>query len=212
MARWLQRTTYVPIEVPPGDGTPGGLFWVDTSIDTEMRPARLYTYWFSLGGADDSHYWLFQSVVYSVSVPGIREHEAVALMHKFVRERLEEQRADRGSATPRLPAAERFQSDAVRHETAIAVAEMEGRAVPADPLTGEPDRPSRKAIPDRVKMFVWQRDGGRCVECGSNENLEFDHIIPVSMGGATTERNLQLLCEPCNRRKGGQLVAGSKSP
>ncbi len=63
----------------------------------------------------------------------------------------------------------------------------------------------RDPIPDKVKMFVWQRDQGRCVRCGSNESLEFDHIIPVVMGGANTARNLQLLCERCNREKGGNL-------
>ena len=68
------------------------------------------------------------------------------------------------------------------------------------------ERGGREPIPDDVKMFVWQRDGGKCVRCGSNRNLEFDHIIPVSMGGANTARNLQLLCEGCNRAKGGSLV------
>jgi hypothetical protein len=65
---------------------------------------------------------------------------------------------------------------------------------------------ARAAIPPDARIFVWQRDQGRCVACGSNENLEFDHIIPVSLGGATTARNLQLLCEPCNRRKGAGLA------
>jgi hypothetical protein len=59
----------------------------------------------------------------------------------------------------------------------------------------------RQPIPDDVKMFVWNRDKGRCVNCGSQENLEFDHIIPISKGGSNTERNLQLLCEKCNRSK-----------
>jgi hypothetical protein len=63
----------------------------------------------------------------------------------------------------------------------------------------------RKPIPRETRIAVWQRDGGRCVECGNQENLEFDHIIPVSLGGANTLRNLQLLCEECNRRKGGSL-------
>ena len=59
----------------------------------------------------------------------------------------------------------------------------------------------RQPIPDDVRMFVWQRDQGSCVQCGNNENLEFDHIIPVAKGGSNTERNLQLLCELCNRTK-----------
>lgn len=63
----------------------------------------------------------------------------------------------------------------------------------------------REAIPQDVKIAVWQRDGGRCVSCSSNENLEFDHIIPLAMGGANTMRNLQLLCEICNRQKGATL-------
>jgi len=59
----------------------------------------------------------------------------------------------------------------------------------------------REIIPEDVRMFVWQRDQGRCVQCTSKENLEFDHIIPVSKGGANTARNIQLLCERCNRTK-----------
>jgi 5-methylcytosine-specific restriction endonuclease McrA len=64
----------------------------------------------------------------------------------------------------------------------------------------------RQHIPDDVKLFVWQRDEGRCVNCGSPENLEFDHIIPISKGGSNTARNLQILCEACNRAKGANLT------
>lgn len=68
------------------------------------------------------------------------------------------------------------------------------------------DKPKRReTIPRVVRVEVWQRDGGRCVECGNQEKLEFDHIIPVAMGGGSTSRNLQLLCETCNRRKGASL-------
>jgi len=60
----------------------------------------------------------------------------------------------------------------------------------------------REQISDAVRLFVWQRDEGKCVKCGSKERLEFDHIIPIALGGSNTERNIQLLCEACNRSKG----------
>ena len=63
----------------------------------------------------------------------------------------------------------------------------------------------RESIPDDVQIFVWNRDGGKCVKCGSQENLEFDHIIPVSKGGSNTARNIQLLCEACNRKKSNSI-------
>ncbi|SRR5712692_8753778 len=63
----------------------------------------------------------------------------------------------------------------------------------------------RESIPPDVRTFVWQRDAGQCVQCGSHERLEFDHIIPLAKGGSNTERNLQLLCEPCNRKKSADI-------
>lgn len=63
----------------------------------------------------------------------------------------------------------------------------------------------REPIPDAVRLFVWQRDQGKCVKCGSAEQLEYDHIIPISRGGSNTERNVQLLCEACNRGKGANI-------
>lgn len=64
---------------------------------------------------------------------------------------------------------------------------------------------TRSKIPSNVRIFVWQRDGGRCVECSSNESLEYDHIIPFAKGGSNTERNLQLLCGNCNRLKSDNI-------
>lgn len=66
-------------------------------------------------------------------------------------------------------------------------------------------KPRREAIPRAIQREVWQRDGGRCVECGTKEKLCFDHIVPFSRGGSNTVRNLQLLCEPCNLSKGNRL-------
>lgn len=65
--------------------------------------------------------------------------------------------------------------------------------------------PRREGLPEEVKREVFRRDGGRCVACGSNELLQFDHVIPVALGGSSTTANLQLLCAPCNRDKGAEL-------
>ena len=63
----------------------------------------------------------------------------------------------------------------------------------------------RLPIPDDVRVLVWRRDGGTCVTCGVQERLEFDHIIPVEKGGSSTARNIQLLCEKCNRQNGATI-------
>jgi hypothetical protein len=64
----------------------------------------------------------------------------------------------------------------------------------------------RDVIPDDVKQLVWLRDGGRCRHCGAQAELQFDHIIPFSMGGSSNPENLQILCGPCNRRKSAGLT------
>ncbi len=66
--------------------------------------------------------------------------------------------------------------------------------------------PEREPIPDDVKLLVWSRDGGACIRCGSRERLQFDHIIPVAKGGASSADNIQLLCQPCNLRKSDKLA------
>lgn len=60
-------------------------------------------------------------------------------------------------------------------------------------------------ICSKVKREVWRRDCGRCINCGSRKNLEYDHIIPFSKGGSNTVRNVQLLCEKCNRKKNSNI-------
>jgi HNH endonuclease len=67
------------------------------------------------------------------------------------------------------------------------------------------ERGTRQPVPREVRRTVFERDGGKCAQCGSNFDLQYDHIIPVALGGATTVDNLQLLCGDCNREKGADL-------
>jgi len=60
-------------------------------------------------------------------------------------------------------------------------------------------------IPANIKEEVMRRDKGMCVICGSGENIEFDHIIPFSKGGSNSLKNIQILCERCNRKKHNKI-------
>lgn len=60
--------------------------------------------------------------------------------------------------------------------------------------------PSRH-ISDKIKNMVFERDNGKCNQCSSINDIEYDHVIPVSKGGESVIDNIQLLCRPCNRKK-----------
>jgi hypothetical protein len=69
------------------------------------------------------------------------------------------------------------------------------------------DLPQNRLIPTDVKLAVWKRDGGRCVQCGSRDNVHFDHIIPFSLGGSSlVAENIQLLCARHNLQKHDRIT------
>jgi hypothetical protein len=64
-----------------------------------------------------------------------------------------------------------------------------------------------RMIPTSVKLEVWKRDKGRCVQCGSSDNLHFDHILPFSKGGTSLKAdNIQLLCARHNLQKSDKII------
>lgn len=63
---------------------------------------------------------------------------------------------------------------------------------------------SRKTIPEKIRQKVFKKYNFKCVDCGSDENLTIDHVIPWSKGGSDEIGNLQCLCKRCNSKKGAK--------
>jgi hypothetical protein len=83
-------------------------------------------------------------------------------------------------------------------------------------LTGDEKHLSIRPFTDNQKREAYERQGGlcyngtHCVTVGNSAGdkvfeigeMEADHITPWSKGGKTEPANCQMLCLPCNRRKG----------
>ena len=66
--------------------------------------------------------------------------------------------------------------------------------------------PHTRLIPSSIKQKVYIRDGGKCVLCGSTENLHFDHDLPFSKGGTSLSAdNIRILCQKCNLKKSNKI-------
>jgi len=49
-------------------------------------------------------------------------------------------------------------------------------------------------------MIACVKDAGRCELCGSKQNLEAHHIIPIAFGGPDVKENLICVCRVCHAR------------
>lgn len=74
---------------------------------------------------------------------------------------------------------------------------------------GTPEKRKKQRIKNRKRRIsktlrnkIYERDGYKCVKCGSGENLTIDHIVPILKGGISIESNIQTLCFKCNQQKG----------
>ena len=66
-------------------------------------------------------------------------------------------------------------------------------------------RVERGKVSNKMRFSIYKRDGYRCRRCGRSgmfNDLEIDHIRPISKGGKTEYNNLQTLCRRCNKEKG----------
>ena len=73
--------------------------------------------------------------------------------------------------------------------------------------TTAPAARSPRSIPQDVKIAVAVRDGGLCQHCGTSSGpMQYDHVVPYSMGGDNSVENIQLLCRRCNAAKSNSYV------
>ena len=64
-----------------------------------------------------------------------------------------------------------------------------------------------RAFTEKQKREAYERQKGVCVKCKKCfeiEEMEADHITPWYEGGKTIDKNCQMLCKECNRRKSGK--------
>ena len=74
-------------------------------------------------------------------------------------------------------------------------------------LTRDEQHLSIRAFSKRQKQRAYERQRGLCNRCGEQfgiEEMHGDHIDPWADGGRTDDENCQMLCAPCNRRKGAK--------
>lgn len=71
--------------------------------------------------------------------------------------------------------------------------------------TSEARRIGRGKLPFSTMMRIVRRDDYRCQHCKKklrDDEVEFDHLIPISKGGSSEEHNMRLTCYDCNHDKG----------
>ena len=66
-------------------------------------------------------------------------------------------------------------------------------------------QPQRAPIPDSLRREIYEQYNYQCVVCGTADDLEIDHIHPVSRGGTNDPDNLQAMCGYHNRKKGARV-------
>jgi hypothetical protein len=69
-------------------------------------------------------------------------------------------------------------------------------------------RRTGRYIPFQTKIRVVRRDNYTCQHCGRHlldNEVEFDHVIPIAKGGSSEEHNIRLTCFDCNRNKSDRV-------
>lgn len=66
------------------------------------------------------------------------------------------------------------------------------------PIELGPERHRRGHITPAVRRWCYERDDYRCADCGTEEDLTLDHLVPACVGGTEWASNLVTRCRRCN--------------
>ena len=56
-----------------------------------------------------------------------------------------------------------------------------------------------------VRKAIFNLYGEKCLCCGSEHNIQIDHVVPIAVGGKSEINNYQPLCKSCNSSKGTKI-------
>lgn len=95
-----------------------------------------------------------------------------------------------------------------------------GRLVPVGEKLPNPVKPAHNGDSGRVALCksnppnkstkrykLFERDGWKCLRCGSEYDLTVDHIVSRKAGGNSSFKNLQTLCCRCNVVKADRCIS-----
>lgn len=106
---------------------------------------------------------------------------------------------------------ERYEVDGVRYIQVVNFHKhqnphhMEHPSVIPPPPNRE-NKFNHKPVTKAQRFRILNKHQGICAACGSNDRPHIDHIKPISKGGTSDDRNLQVLCRKCNLIKNNRRV------
>lgn len=73
--------------------------------------------------------------------------------------------------------------------------------------------PRASEFSKKVRGLAFARCKGKCEKCNAILKVgegEYDHVIPLALGGESTLDNCQVLCRPCHRDPGAKTAEDVK--
>ena len=162
-------------------------------------------------------YCPYGSLVEQFPLPGMPK-EAATEHNEFLKEQLAKNAYDKNRRIVIEEMVDSFNSDdypeQVTEEELFMSCGIFGHLCPVffvfEPFTETSEiRRIGRYIPTKTKMRIARRDNYTCQMCGKNlkdDEIEFDHLIPVSLGGSSEEHNIRLVCYDCNRKKSNRIL------